>query len=573
MRVTLFFIAFSCSANIFAQNIGINTTGSAANALNMLEVLQISTTANSVGIYANHSGSITGTGYGLRAITSGASTTNVGGYFSATGATNNYAGIFENGNVGIGSTTPAAKLTIATSTALDGIYHTDGARWMRIMAGTTGNGSYNNMVLANDNAIIYSAGAAGTGGFVIAPWAAASTGLRMDNNGNIGVGYSVPSTKLHIDFDAPNTTLTGLTAYGGIHLDQSATNDEFTGITTTATSSGTQGGILFQGSGAYGTKIHFLTTNSYAAGMFQRMIIDHVGNVGIGTTAPSRRLTVQNPTATSTNNQLLYLKQQPNDYGYSFNIDDVTTGRMYIQGVNNGVETNIMTMDRTNAYVGIGTTAPNRKLEVLSGNSDGITFGQVADNTQTIQTYIDGQWTNRATYAGGCCNGLLIQPDVGYVAIGTAAPSGSYKLEVSGRLKTTGINETSDIRLKKNISPIDNALSKVEQLRGVMYEWRADEFKDKGLDTTPQIGLIAQEVEKIFPQLVGTDNAGFKSVEYSKVVAVLIEAIKDQQKIIASQRTEIGTLNGTVKDMQRDISSLKNSFEILLNQKNSAAEK
>lgn len=98
--------------------------------------------------------------------------------------------------------------------------------------------------------------------------------------------------------------------------------------------------------------------------------------------------------------------------------------------------------DGTN--VGIGTAAPNRKLEINSGTSDGITIGQQADNTHTIQTYIDGQWVNRATYAGGCCNKLLLQPDVGEVGIGNASPA--YRLDVTGdinftsSLKFSGVN-------------------------------------------------------------------------------------------------------------------------------------
>lgn len=110
----------------------------------------------------------------------------------------------------------------------------------------------------------------------------------------------------------------------------------------------------------------------------------------------------------------------------------------------NAVCTTAPIFETAGGLVGIGTTAPNMKLEILSGNSDGITFGQQADNTQTIQTYIDGQWSNRATYAGGCCNKLLLQPDVGEVGIGNASPA--YRLDVTGdinftsSLKFSGVN-------------------------------------------------------------------------------------------------------------------------------------
>ncbi len=81
----------------------------------------------------------------------------------------------------------------------------------------------------------------------------------------------------------------------------------------------------------------------------------------------------------------------------------------------------------------------------------------------------------------------------------------------------------SDVRLKKNILPLTDALSRVTQLRGVNYQWR-DTDKDQG---KIQMGLIAQEVEEVFPEVVSTDEDGFKSVAYSKLVAALIEAVKE----------------------------------------------
>lgn len=111
--------------------------------------------------------------------------------------------------------------------------------------------------------------------------------------GNVGIGTSVPETRLHIAHTS-GEILTGQSAYGGLHLEQKGGNDKFVGITADAsnTGTGTQSGILFQGSGRYGTKMHFLTTETYADGMKQRMIIDHLGNVGIGTTSPSMSLEV-----------------------------------------------------------------------------------------------------------------------------------------------------------------------------------------------------------------------------------------------------------------------------------------
>ncbi len=135
----------------------------------------------------------------------------------------------------------------------------------------------------------------------------------------------------------------------------------------------------------------------------------------------------------------------------------------------------------------------------------------------------------------------------GNVGIGTSTPS--YKLHVAGRLKTDGINETSDIRLKKNINTIEQALAKVMLMRGVTYEWK-DDNRRKG----ERIGLIAQEVEKILPEVVDTDDNGYKSVQYSVMVALVIEALKEQQK---TTKEKLDNQQQVIEDLQEQINQLK----------------
>ncbi len=106
------------------------------------------------------------------------------------------------GNVGIGTTTPTTKLNIVTSTNLDGVLLSDGNRWMRMISGTTGAGAWNNITQANDNGILFSGGTPSTGGFVIAPWAAATSGLRIDGNGNVGIATSSPTQLLDVNGNA-----------------------------------------------------------------------------------------------------------------------------------------------------------------------------------------------------------------------------------------------------------------------------------------------------------------------------------------------------------------------------------
>lgn len=94
----------------------------------------------------------------------------------------------------------------------------------------------------------------------------------------------------------------------------------------------------------------------------------------------------------------------------------------------------------------------------------------------------------------------------------------------TGVVSATEFSATSDIRVKQDILTIDNALGKVSQLRGVSYK-----IKDSGLDN---IGLIAQEVELVLPQVVRDNDQGFKSVTYGNIVGLLIEAIKELKQEI-----------------------------------------
>lgn len=102
-------------------------------------------------------------------------------------------------NVGIGTPSPSNRLTIQTTSTNDGLNINNGSRWMLNLPGTTGTGSWNNIVDANDNAIIFSAGSTNTGNLVIAPWASASSGIKIiGSTGYIGIGISAPVRTLDV---------------------------------------------------------------------------------------------------------------------------------------------------------------------------------------------------------------------------------------------------------------------------------------------------------------------------------------------------------------------------------------
>lgn len=101
----------------------------------------------------------------------------------------------------------------------------------------------------------------------------------------------------------------------------------------------------------------------------------------------------------------------------------------------------------------------------------------------------------------------------------------SYKLDVSGSIRATGtVMQSSDERLKEDIFPIDNALDRVDAIEGVYFKWNGKEER--------QVGVIAQQIQKVLPEVVSEDNNGYLSVSYTGIVPLLLEAVKEQKSII-----------------------------------------
>lgn len=91
---------------------------------------------------------------------------------------------------------------------------------------------------------------------------------------------------------------------------------------------------------------------------------------------------------------------------------------------------------------------------------------------------------------------------------------------------------SSDSCFKKSVETISDAVTAIQQLRGVRYEWRRDEFPDRKFAEGPQVGLIAQEVREVVPQAVIEQSDGYLAVDYARLVPLLIESIKEQQRRI-----------------------------------------
>lgn len=96
---------------------------------------------------------------------------------------------------------------------------------------------------------------------------------------------------------------------------------------------------------------------------------------------------------------------------------------------------------------------------------------------------------------------------------------------ISGNLVVNTTSYTSDIRYKKNIRTLENPIELLSKIRGTRYDFDVEKFPQ--MSSTPQIGLLAQEVESIYPELVNTDTNGYKSVDYARLTPILLEAIKN----------------------------------------------
>lgn len=140
-----------------------------------------------------------------------------------------------------------------------------------------------------------------------------------------------------------------------------------------------------------------------------------------------------------------------------------------------------------------------------------------------------------------------------------------------------GFTVPSDKRIKENFSPIENSLEKLKALNGYHYQYKKFSDLDKDLQANnmlrrksgeKDIGLVAQEVEKVFPELVKTDkNEGkVKTVNYSQMVAVVIEAVKELADKVADNVKEIMGLNDKVDHLERRVSSLEEENRLMREQ-------
>lgn len=207
--------------------------------------------------------------------------------------------------------------------------------------------------------------------------------------------------------------------------------------------------------------------------------------------------------------------------------------------------------------VGIGTGSPATKLGVVgsaifSGTSPFVAFS--ANQSGSTPGFISYDTTNNIMQIYVNSVERLRINALGYVGIGTTTPT--YTLQVNGTAYSSGgWSSPSDARLKKDIVPIASALSIVQKLRGVRFNWRAANAREIGKDLKlptdeKQIGFIAQEVAAVVPEaVIIPKNAAMNpyTLKEADLIPVLVEAIKEQQTQIEQLRASLAALTSATK--------------------------
>jgi len=200
----------------------------------------------------------------------------------------------------------------------------------------------------------------------------------------------------------------------------------------------------------------------------------------------------------------------------------------------------------TNGSVGMGTNNPERwPLTIRAkNNSEELICFEEPDGTKKwhINQNLSGNKPGLNFVETGIKDGRIFIKPGRYVGIFTTEPN--YELDVAGNIHATNFYSTSDVRFKSDIKQLTNVLKKVEQIRGVSFEWN-DLYKSLGRSTRRrEIGIIAQEVESVFPELVTNwGDEGYKAIDYSRMMGVIIEAVK-------ALKIEINELNKKIADLK-----------------------
>lgn len=400
--------------------------------------------------------------------------------------------------------------------------------------------------------------------------------LRLLNTGNLGIGTATPNGRTHIA-GGPVWTSNGWT--------KSLTLNTASALELSNGWNGNKFGL-----GASGGNFYLFTTtvedNSVAANY--RLTVDgNTGYVGIGTTAPDAPVTLNTPNGgygfvqtagdisvgtwagigagwlgTRSNHPLYFFV---NNGGAAMSI---TPGATYPIVLNHNTEVNgILYAHRTSGdailgsssthYGVFGTSTSSAGVRGLSSSGDGV-FASTSGGGSVAGVL--------GTSIGSNGNGVIGEANSGSSAYGVWGKSTSgFGIFSNGRSGgTSGWENFSDARFKQNVAGIESPLDTILNLRGVTFDWKRDDYPSMNFTAGRQLGFIAQEVEKVLPEIVRSNGNGYKTVAYSDLTPVLVEAIKQQQKQIAAQQRQIEELK-SIKTQNAELQARNAAIEAQLN--------
>ncbi len=229
----------------------------------------------------------------------------------------------------------------------------------------------------------------------------------------------------------------------------------------------------------------------------------------------------------------IFSKSNTDDIAFGYGESTAFTENMRIKG---------------NGKVGFGNSTPNLNSDERMEINGRL---RIRDSTSTAGIWFNNT-SNSKLLTDGAFVGLKNNTESGFW-IGNAW---RFWVNNLGNATLTGtLTQSSDKRLKKDISPLTNSLSNIYKLNGYHYKW-IKESRSKDLQT----GLIAQEVQKIFPELTQTDEKGFLSVNYIGLVPHLIEAVKD----LRDENNSLKLKNQTLETKNQTLESRLDKIEAML---------
>ena len=363
-------------------------------------------------------------------------------------------------------------------------------------------------------------------------WTSVGSSIYNNNSGNVGIGTEKPNELLEVA--------------GNIKLGSSSGTAEFyTDLPELRIG-------VDKNNNNSDSDITFYTNNS------EKVRIANDGDVGIGTSVPSRQLHIYDASgdaqvriesvasgtdakldllANSTGvSQIRFGDEASVNVGFIVYTHSDDTLAFRTNGVNNR-----MLLD-SSGNLGIGSAAPGSRLHVFSTEPEVILVERSSNNNSAIEykntdgSMYAGLTSNAESWAVDDDNNLGTAPmfcvlrSNGNVGINSSIPGEA--LDVNGNVKAVDFNSTSDIKLKDKVRKISKPLSKLDKIRGVSFEWK--ETKQKSM------GVVAQEVEKVIPDLVRGDET--KTVNYNGLIGLLIECVKEQQIRIDQLEKKLGQL-------------------------------